>query len=410
MKKFLIIFIPILLLAGSIGGYIYWYYLPIHKIERAFEMEDYTVVVDLYGELSGTEEKKYVQGELAKVAGDLYRDYLAEKISFDKAMEYFDLVKRVLKKNSKVAEQREAMEEICRSRILFSEGMGFMDQRKYLEAIQCFQDVSGLDTKYRKEADERILACRNEYCEGVLSQARELMTAQSYEEAQVLVLSALEYFPGEPSLEDRLKEIRDYLEEMRRRQEELEQELQEKQAAKIEGTWSTEYNLGGLIAEELGVYDYSLCFPVELVFSFCEGTMGIYVSKDSIRPALDALTADPNSMEAIYRVAENYGIKKATADLLIKLTYGGSYSDFIMDYFGKEIDDALKEFSLSTAYYSDGTRIFVGTECENEDHYISITVSEKSMALEEYVGERVPLSWLQYPILLEREDVPEEQK
>ena len=37
MKKLLLLFIPFLLLAGGIGGYIFWYNLPFQQIERALQ-------------------------------------------------------------------------------------------------------------------------------------------------------------------------------------------------------------------------------------------------------------------------------------------------------------------------------------------------------------------------------------
>ena len=46
MKKLLLLFIPFLLLAGGIGGYIFWYNLPFQQIERALQAEDYETVAE----------------------------------------------------------------------------------------------------------------------------------------------------------------------------------------------------------------------------------------------------------------------------------------------------------------------------------------------------------------------------
>ena len=392
MKKLLLLFIPFLLLAGGIGGYIFWYNLPFQQIERALQEEDYETVAELYGELSREEDRETVQETLSAVAEEYYEEYRKEKISFEEADGYFDLVWKVLKDKREVVVQRENMEEIRESRITFEQGEELMEQGEYLEAIVCFREISALDRKYRKKAEEWIPVCRNGYCEEVLGRVQEMLEAKAFEDAHQLVGEALEHFPEEVSLTQKQQEIEELEKQERER---LERERLEREQLLLVGNWSMEYDLGELIAEELGVKGYLLYFPVKMIVTIDEDSLQMYVQKDSIKPALDALTADPASMSAIYQVAQNYGINKSTADFLIRMTYGGSYSDFILDNFGDEIDAALAEFSLSTIYYADGTRIYLGTAQENETHYLSYVCSLEELQLEGYVGGQMPLSLLE---------------
>ncbi len=372
-------------------GILFWYELPINRIKRAFRAEDYKTVVQIYPDLTKKENKEYVQEKLAEVADQIYEDYFGQHITYEDAAAYYRLVmKRVLRKNSRVSENKEKMDEICHSRELFSEGTNLHAQGKYLEAIAVFQQISELDTEFRKQADSEMEECRKEYCSEAISKADECIAKGEFREAREMILDAIAHFHEEVSLIDKLWEIERYL------------RVPGEETVEFSSAWITTYNLGELIAEELEVSDFELYFPVKLVWEFGGGTMKLYVDKESIQPALEALTEDAASMDAVYSVASKFGISKMQADFLVKLMYGGSYSDFILDYFEDEINEALGDFSFHLIYCADASRIYVGTKSKNEDNFLVYTEEDDELIMTEYVGNDRLLSLLAYPLIWER--------
>lgn len=390
MKKAIIMILLVLLLGGGVGGYFYWYYLPINRIERAFAQEDYDTVVEYYGELSDAQDKKDVQEELAAVAKDYYQQYYKEKVSYNTAMDFFDLTGKILKKHTQAMEYRANIQEIYQSRKTYGNGISYMNKEQYLNAIACFEAVSNLDEEYRKNADANIRTCKEAYCDKAIEQAQAHILSEAYYDARDVLEEALTYFPDEARLLDLLAEVREMIDA-----------LEAVVDIVIDGDYVVTYNVGDLVAKELGVTNYKVIFPVKMTYSFRDGHLSISVVKSSIKPALDALTSDNDSMEAIYAVAKSYGINKTAADILIKMTYGGSYSDFIMDYFGGDIDEALKDFSLETIYCVDETAIYLGTEEPGGDDYFTYAGTDSGLRLEEYMGFDSMLSLLEYPIELD---------
>ena len=137
--------------------------------------------------------------------------------------------------------------------------------------------------------------------------------------------------------------------------------------------------------------------PAVLVLELSDDKLKIYVDPDSIESALNALTANEESMEAVYSLADEYGINKKEADILIALTYGGSYAKFIMDNFGGEIQDALDDFTHEVKCHADNNYIYIGTTDKNDNNYLTYSDNGTSIKLESYKGNDSILSLLPYP-------------
>lgn len=384
IKRILFIVIPVVLVLAAVGAFLLWYLSPSKRVDRAFETQDYETVVEWYSKLKD-EKAEEVQDRLIDIAKDYHDAYLNEKMKYKDAMEYYNLVmKEALADSRKARKYREEIETVYQSREDYSKAVEYMEEERYLEAIEYFDKVSDIDDLYRVKADENIEYCRTEYIAEVIDKADELIAEEAYEEAKDVVLDALDVLPDDESLTAKLNEIASLM------------------YADIKGTWTTSYDFGDLIAAELGVSGYNIYFPAELIFEFTDDKMHMYVSEDSIKPALEAMTADEESMNALYSVAEDYGFTKFQADLLVGIVYGGSYAEFLMDQFGTEIQDALEAFDYETTYFADSRKIYVNSSESSNDNYYLYETDGSTLDLNSYTGSGKPMGYLTYSITLDR--------
>lgn len=389
IKRILFIVIPIVLVLGAIGGFLMWYFAPANRINRALEAEDYQTVTALYDELYDRlkdEQTEAIQERLYSVAKDYHDDYLKEKVEYDDVADYYKLVmESVLSYHRKTKKLFEEVETIHQSRIDYDKGIELMEAGDYLGAIEFFRKVSEIDELYIDKALQYEDSCKQSYIAELIAEADVLIAEEKYESARELIISAFDYFPEEDELTAKLEEITALM------------------YSDIEGKWSTTYDFGDLIASEMGLSGYSLYFPAELMFEFDGTTMKMYVNEDSIEEALDAMCADPDSMDALYVVAEQYGVNKLEADVLVKLFYGGSYSAFLLDQYGTEINEALNAFKCEIAYSADSRKIHLGASQSNTANYFTYE-SEESNSLEllSYTGNTDPIYALKFPINLIR--------
>lgn len=385
-KKIILAIVAALLILGAvILGFIIWYNLPINKINRAFEEGDIKEVVRLFPELTKDEDIDSVSARLKDMAGDYYDDYLDGDMSYDDTMAYFKLVSRkVLKKDKQVTKLINNIDEIEQSRTDFNEALSLMDDEDYLGAISLFNQVSKLDKGNYKKAATKIEECKTAYCEVVSEAADEQIEKGDYEGALLVIQEAIAILPDEEALTGKLTEIMAYME------------------VDISGTYTASIDLGDMIAGELGLTGYNVYFPAVLVLELSDDKLKIYVDSNSIESGLDALTSDSDSMEAVYSLAGDYGINKKEADLLIAFTYGGSYTKFIMDNFGGEIQDALDEFTHEVKCYADNKYIYIGTTDKNDNNYLTYSSDATGIKLESYKGSDSILALLPYPNLWSR--------
>lgn len=390
MKKTLLILIPVcavILLISAKLGYNYWYNLPENKMQRAFGAEDYKAVVELYGQLSKDEDKSEVKERLINIAVANYEDYLVERIEYKEAKDFFDcLLQLNFGRDTRVSDYRKMLKEVKESRDVFMTALQKMEEKKFIEAIASFEKVSVLDEVYYNKAKEHTETCKVGVRDLALAEAEHCMESEEYEKAQTVIFEALDILPEDGTLLEMQKEIQKYLE------------------VSIKGNWSVKYDLGELIAQEMGLQGEKLYFPAMLVLECTDREVKMYVRKESIRMALDAMLADEKTMDLIYEVAADYGIKKGEADLLVKLMYGGSYTRFILDRFETQIDQALERCTYESVYHLDPYKLYVGTEGKNENHYYFYKQEGTKLILEGYVGEESVLKMLNYPMTLEREN------
>lgn len=226
---------------------------------------------------------------------------------------------------------------------------------------------------------------QNIICQKYINDIDVLISSEKYEAAQTKLEMALGYFPDNNQLLEKYSEIAALL------------------FSDIEGKWSAQYDFGDMIAAELGLSGMKIYFPATMVFDFSGNKVSIYVDESSISSAIDEMTKDSESMKAFYEVAAQYGVSKFTADLLVKFTYGGSYSAFLTDQFGGEINGALATFACSEAFCADSRKIYIGTTESNSSSYCDYSTKEGGkLLLEAYTGNHIILNSLNYPIELTR--------
>lgn len=384
VKRILLIMIPIMVVLCAIGGLLIWYFLPMNRINRAFEAEDYRSVVNLYSKLNEKNAEE-VKNRLVDIADDYHDDYLKEKAEYKDVTEYFELVMEdILSKNRKTKKLLEEIETVHKSREDFAFGLEYMEAENYLEAIECFERVSELDENNYEKASLNIENCRDKYIDELLEDVDKLLAEEEYEQAQDKVVAALELFPENDLLEDKLNEIASLL------------------YADIEGVWYTTYDFGDLIASEMGLDGYKLYFPAQLVYEFTDSNMHMYVDEDSIESAIDAMAADEESLDALFAVAEDYGFSRFQVELLVNVMYGGSYSAFLMSQYGDEIKSALDAFDYECLYYADSKKIYLDSQVSNSTNYYEYTGNGNSLCLESYTGNKNPINVLSYPVSLLR--------
>lgn len=386
MKRVVIVLVVLIcLVGGGIGGYMVWQNSPDVKIEKALLQEDYDLVVSLYGDVKSTELKNDVKEELLGVAKGRYNGYLQGDVSYSDMLTFFDLVERnILRNDESIREFRAQAKELNTSKEVFEEAERLRKDGKYMEAIASYEKVSLKDTENREKADQYIYECKEAYLQEILDKADALIEAESYEEAKSFLLDAMKELPEEDALKDKLAKI------------------QEAMAVSLDGTYTTQYNFGDLIAAELGINGYRVYFPAVMVMEIKGEEVTFYIDENCIRDGLDALTHDAGSMEAIYSVVEDYGFTKGEADLLVTLAYKGSYTDFIMDNFGGEIQTALREYRFSDVCFADKHNFYLGTTGKNDDSYFSYSEDGIELTFESYTGENYVLNMMKYPLVFTR--------
>ncbi len=386
MKKVVVVLVIIIALAGgSVGGYLVWQNSPDVKIEKALLQEDYDLVVSLYGDVKSAELKNDVKEELLSIAKGRFNGYLSGEVSYSDMLTYFDLVERnILRNDESIREYRAQAKELEASKAVFEEAQKLRKDGKYMEAIASYEKVSLKDTENRAKADQYIYECREAYLQEILDRVDALIEAESYEEAKTCLLDAMKELPEEEALRDKLAEV------------------QEAMKVSLDGTYTIQYNFGDLIAAELGITGYKVYFPAVMVMEIQGEEVTFYIDEKCIRDGLEALTHDTGSMEAIYSVVEDYGFTKGEADLLVMIAYKGSYTDFIMDNFGGEIQEALREYRFSDVCFADQHNFYLGTTGKNDDSYFTYTDEGLSLTFESYTGDNYVLKMMKYPLVFTR--------
>lgn len=343
------------------------------------------LVIILVSTISGRAGAKTDESKSERPQSNSGREVTMEEVK----EEYQDLLAELYDITGTVTGSIERVVTITRDRNIYKQGLKLIDEGHYLDAIKYFERVSDTDSELNKQAIEKAKEAKkaytkekNDYLAKTDETVSELIRNKNYEEAKNLINEGLAIYPDEGILVRRKTQIEDLI------------------AASLVSRWTTSYNMGSLIASDLGVSGYKLYFPVELVFDFVDDRLNVYVKKDSIKPAIDDLTQDEESMEAIYSVAEQYGLNKRQADFIIKFTYGGSYSDFITDYFKKDIDQALADFSYSGQCYVTKSRIYLGSSEVNNNHYLDYYFFVGGVAIDGYRGNDKTLKLLAYPLEL----------
>lgn len=385
MKKFLII-ISIIIIA--VGGFLVWYFMPINVINRAFEKDDYEIIVEKYSKLTSDKDRENVKNRSIELVDKYYNAYLRESKDYKEVSRFYKLfMSKEFGEDDAFITYRERFEIIKESRDNFSLGEKYMQDGQYLEALEYFEKVSDEDKLYRRRTESNMAVCEEKYINQIIDDADKLVEAKEYSAAYAVLTEAYEKFSNNEMLSKKLEIVLELVEK------------DVKESENISGQWYAKCDMGNILAAELGIAGSNISFPLDMVFDITDANINLYVDEKSIKPALQYLT--DNSMDELYKLAEGYGIGRKEADTFVKWTYRGSYPDFIMDYFKDDINEALKSVACQYSYVIDDNCIVL-TDSSGNVIRVDYLVVNGELHFEKYEGKDNRMNLFDYPVILKR--------
>ena len=148
------------------------------------------------------------------------------------------------------------------------------------------------------------------------------------------------------------------------------------------GDWYFDYDIGYLLADEVGVDREGVHFTVRVNVEIDDkGGLYAYADKDSVDDGIEDFVT--NNMDAIYAFADMYGISSSQADMAVNFLYGGDWALFIKDNFGELIEEEVGESTMTLNYEADGDRMYLWKDNaqKDEENYTEYSVSGEKMTL-----------------------------
>lgn len=332
----IVIIVLILLLAG--GGLLAFLFLnrPIHKINKALEAGDMERVVELYGDLSGDEDKEAVSEELLSYAKKVRDDYLKEKNGMDyaTAIEILNMLAGAsLETDDEIEDIRTLVNDINESREAFAAAEAYRADGDYEAALEEYAKVISDDTSYYDKAQEAI--------------------------------------------------------------EETEQELQDAiaEAGKaLVGTWELKCDMADIMHDELGsdFEDFESSLEMTILIDFNEdGTFKLYVDESSFVESFNGWLDDfiAYGVEVLYEMfEEDNGMSREEVDGYIMDSFGMSMEELMREMFASELDVDLlvSEMKTTGTYETRYDRLYLIEKYDvlDEDEYNIFSVSGNKLTLE----------------------------
>lgn len=382
------ILLSVIVAALLTAAFFLWFYWPVFVINKAFKNDDYEIIVSEYSKVRTQKDRIEIKEKSLDKVEKYYNAYVKESKKYKEVDRFYKIMmSEEFGEEDAFLEYRDKLEIIKASRDSYEEGENYYKKYNYLEAIKAFEKVVKEDKAYRRRADAYITDCTGKYIDQVLIDTDELLQGKLYKAAVVAMEDALENFPDDKRLKEKYQLV-------------LEEYNKVEGADKdIRGIWSVEYDMGDTLAYYLGITGYDIVFPLQMVFEIDDRNIKMYVDREGIKPALQYLTE--NSMDALYEVADSYGISRSQADTFVKWTYGGSYPDFIMDYFESDINSALNEASFEYSYTLDDNEIII-TGKEGNTVIAEYKCSGGIFVINSISGDDPGLGEFDYPLTLER--------
>ena len=148
------------------------------------------------------------------------------------------------------------------------------------------------------------------------------------------------------------------------------------------GSWYFVYDIGYMLADEVGIYADGIRFPVKVILDFSsDGSLLAYVDESSVNDGIDVFVDE--SMDAVYAFIKSYGISSTEADFLVGITYGGDWGKFIRNNFGDLIQEEISESQRDLKYEVQRDKIYIWKKnrTKDEDNYAVYKISGNTMTI-----------------------------
>ena len=373
-NKLIPIIAVILAVAAVAGGIAIWYNLPVNKMNRALKAEDYKLASELYPQLTEDNDRHRVEKIFLRECRGYYDEYINEDISYKEAREFYKLASsNVLRGNESLKEIRNITDIVYEDRNAYEDALELLADKEYKEAILLLVSITDYDVKTYEAASAKALAAYDDYTSACMDDIREAIDIKEYETAIAYVDSALAFIPesyqGHSFMDTRLA-----LERIRSNIEQLMND------GAADGVYSTTYDIGNLLAEELGT-DADIHIQVTMIVEISDTTLHIYPDTSELEAAIDSFANEHSDI--IYELAENYGIDPDMAKTAIDLMYNGSWSAFIMDNFSSEIDAAMAATDRYIYYEIEADKCYTWEEgaSKSPDNAATVEFAKKSITI-----------------------------
>lgn len=181
----------------------------------------------------------------------------------------------------------------------------------------------------------------------------------------------------------------------------------------IVGTWKIEYDMGEVMAAEMGedFADFDSSLEMTLLFDFTEdGEYKMYVDEETFEENFNAWLADfcAYSVDMMYEMYAEMDMSKEDVDALMEDEFGMSLEDYLLTSMEAEMDvEALMaDMIVEGEYKVKGDKLFLSEDGEfDDDSYDVCSISGDTLKMETPDGDDEEiLPGLGYPLEFERVD------
>ena len=131
---------------------------------------------------------------IKKLCGRVADDYASEEIEYKKAISIIEAVSAIDGIESKIEEERHAVESVHKSREMYEKGVEEQKKRQYHTAIDYYNEVLEEDKTYRKNAEKNKKECISKMYDYYINEASSSAKEGSYDVALELVKYVQEYY------------------------------------------------------------------------------------------------------------------------------------------------------------------------------------------------------------------------
>lgn len=444
----IVLILVVLLLAGGGVFAFLWMNRPITKVADAFAEDDIDKVIELYDEVS-EKDKAQVEEQAGAYALALIDGYVSgtDNIKYKNLSKTLEaLCEEILAENDEVAEQAALAAAVNTSREAFEKAENYKENYDYTAALAAYAEVIEEDGLCYSDAQKAIEEIGSSIREDAISDAEYYMSWGDYSDAKRVLEDTLILLPGDTRLEETLKsveeaelenEISSYIDDAEwyisygyysDAMEILEDamELYPNNAALQEaidtlteqineeypllGTWSFQFDVSELIAEEAGLEEgvVEKEFIVDMIFEFTDyGTYTFYVEEESFKEGFKDWFNAYIDYE-VEEMCDELGCTEAELDILFEEEYGMGFREYVNEVvegeLDSEMDDLLSDIITSGVYETEGDKLYMDEYYIDYSTYDIFTIDGDTLTLSLAEGKEFDsgIPGVEYPFELTR--------